>query len=95
MAPVPVVWFVRKFKIIKMESDIPVVSSTCYYLILLNELFANISVTSIGGICCQLLSLLNFLVSRTNFQAKFLSLLTGLQKQFHIFTNFALLKTVC
>ncbi|KAI6240184.1 Transporter [Aphelenchoides fujianensis] len=24
MAPVPVVWFVRKFKIIKMESDIPV-----------------------------------------------------------------------
>jgi hypothetical protein len=26
MAPVPVVWFVRKFKIIKMETDIPAVS---------------------------------------------------------------------
>lgn len=25
MMPVPLVWFVRKFKIIKMEADIPVV----------------------------------------------------------------------
>lgn len=48
MAPVPVVWFVRKFKIIKMETDIPVVSPNLYSLILSADwFFANTFVTSL------------------------------------------------
>lgn len=51
MAPVPIVWFVRKFKIIKMEPDIPVVSQL-FKLILSMSCFVN------NVYCCQLLSTL-------------------------------------
>lgn len=36
MAPVPLVWIVRKFKIIKMEPDIPIVSKDISYKNFLN-----------------------------------------------------------